>query len=382
MFWISILILYSFGWSDLCEPLTLECVIFLTLTISISLFLSHIHKEKLKYITPKQNPRKKDTVFFTLCIMYILNFLVARSIPLVEVVLYGYSYRDLESFGIPHTTLFLNAFSIFYCMYLSYIYAFYKQRKVLVEIFVIIGYFLLLMSRQYVFVCGAFFINTLFFAYSSKIKRKFAVQKYTNAVIMIVFGLILLYLMGVFGNMRYGAMWKWNDASMIMSLGKANESYPGWLSGLFFWSYIYLVSPLSNFNYNIIHLPVEWDFFNLIGSFIPGFISDRLGINLAVVYLPIPSLNVSTGFAGPYKHFGIIGSILASMAYLFLSAFIIRICKKYRPENMVFVCNGLLYFVLLTFFQNTFWFPTTWLVMFFCFISSLKFRGIKRLRIK
>lgn len=68
----------------------------------------------------------------------------------------------------------------------------------------------------------------------SKIKRKFAVQKYTNAVIMIVFGLILLYLMGVFGNMRYGAMWKWNDASMIMSLGKANKSYPGWLSGLFF----------------------------------------------------------------------------------------------------------------------------------------------------
>ena len=54
-----------------------------------------------------------------------------------------------------------------------------------------------------------------------------------------------LYIFGIMGNARYG-LWDSNDASMIMAVGKINDSFPDFIPKSYAWAYIYAISPLSN----------------------------------------------------------------------------------------------------------------------------------------
>ena len=57
-----------------------------------------------------------------------------------------------------------------------------------------------------------------------------------------------------------------------------------------------------------------------------------------------------------------------------LVTIIITICNKHNPDKVSVVTTGLTYFLVMNFFDNTFTYNITWLVMLFSLITSLNLK--------
>ena len=370
--WAFIWLLYELQWSDLCLPLEGESYALLIFIILTSVAIGWCFKEKVQFVRLQKNPHKTRNITKFLVTLFIISFIINRNIPLIE-VLRGTSYADIDRSGIPHFNLILVSFSVFYCFYLSYCYVCFKDKYILYEIGSIITYFMLNVQRQNVFICTIFFVNYLLIEWCHQRPIRNRINNYLKIFIAII---MLFYLMGLFGNMRYGSLWDWNDSSMIMSLGRANENYPTFVSDTFFWTYIYLVSPLANLNYNFLNLIPQYDLIGLFFEIIPDFISNRLGYVRPYPMLLVNSLTVCTGYVSPFAHFGAFGVLLIYLLSITLVTIIITICNKHNPDKVSVVTTGLTYFLVMNFFDNTFTYNITWLVMLFSLITSqnLKFK--------
>ena len=302
-----------------------------------------------------------------------MSFIYSGYIPFFK-ILAGQSYHDVGEFGIPHLTLFISSFSIFYIAYLSANYASFKNKKVLIEITVIVGYFVLLFQRQNILICCLIFGNTLMAKNREGLSKRFKKHKKRNIFLLTLSVLIVLYLMGIIGNMRYGSMWKWYDSSMILALGKANSNMPSYIPTPYFWSYLYAVQPLATLNINISTVTDPFNVPALFCNFIPQFITNKIGINEVDVVLLQRSLTAATGYAVPGKCMGIIGMIIYLFSYLFICVAVINSCMKRKPNMLVPICNILLYFLIFTVFTNTFHYSITFLLLIYSIIACSRIR--------
>lgn len=374
--WIIILLGYYLQWSDLCIPLDLRLLIFLVTSIIISFLIGYLFKKKLKFISLKENPHKKSTITVILIITYILEFLYARNIPLMSILVGGMSYLENNFEGIPIFHNFISSFTLFYSMYLSYIFFSFKDKKILKEIILVNLFFVLLMQRQNIIISFLFFLNIGLACNIHKITNKKKIIKII--FIFIILGIICLYIFGVLGNIRYGNNWSWNDSSMITQLGRMNDNYPKILPKEFFWSYTYLITPLVNLNYNISNYDSIDDIRLLVKEFLPDFVSSRVFDNNAkyTVNLPVSTLNASTAYVRAYLTYGIFGMYLMFFAQMLLCIFILNYAFKFNKEKFIVICNACAYFLFFTFFVNTFTYSITALLIiwsiFYCRKIKLK----------
>lgn len=368
--WSMILILYSIGLSELCVPLDPKLLLFLLFIIIITFILGKKFDKYFKFIKLEENPHKTSWVTVFLAIYFILEMLYAHQIPLLN-VLRGQSFLGYT--GIPILNVLFSAFSIFYSIYLSYLYACFKRRKELIEFLVILLYFLLLVQRQNIFICIMFFINNLFAERRSNENNLSAKKKILAVLIGVLILSIGLYIFGIMGNMRYGT-WEWNDSSMITTLGKMSDSYPNWLPKEYFWSYLYLVSPLVNLNANVM-LPLRVNLFNYLMEFIPELIRNNLFVSFhkISIYLPVTSLNASTAYSRSYIFEGFFGMLL--MYGVQITLCIIVLLTTYNRNRRYFIvsCNVVLYFLVFSFFDNTIVYSTSALMLIFSLFSSVNF---------
>ena len=137
----------------------MRILIFLVTSIIISFLIGYLFKKKLKFISLKENPHKKSTITVILIITYILEFLYARNIPLMSILVGGMSYLENNFEGIPIFHNFISSFTLFYSMYLSYIFFSFKDKKILKEIILVNLFFVLLMQRQNIIISFLFFLN-------------------------------------------------------------------------------------------------------------------------------------------------------------------------------------------------------------------------------
>lgn len=374
--WIVILLLYYLGWSDLCVPLDKTLFIFIIVSIIITFLIGYIFRKNLKYRPLKENKHKKPTITILFLAFFILEILLERQIPLMN-VLRGYSYDSVSFKGINGLHTIISALAIAYSFYLSYIYASFKEKKILYELGLIISYFILLVQRQNILICIVGFLNIIYASNSSRRKKNNS-RKHNRVVlkkiIIAVLILVMLYGFGIMGNMRYGSNWKWNDSSMIRILGRENEKYPSFIPEEYFWSYVYMVTPLVNLNANVDMYTPQYNSRQFFPEFITEIISNKLEYKKEQVYLPVSSLTASTSYVRVYRSMGYLGIGIMYMMQMLVSITIIVITIHKNKDYLVVNCMCILYFLVFSFFENTFVYATSSIILMFALMNSLKYR--------
>lgn len=373
--WLLILFLYYLNWSEFSQPLDENLLIFLLFTIAVSFILGNILKSNP--IQKHDYPKHNTNIIITLLIFgFIINFIYARYIPFLALINGSYSYVEFE--GIPTLFPFLYTFSLFYFYCLIYYYFISKKRKYLKQSILLFLIFISFFSRS--LLAFAILGSVLIKVIVDK-KKKNDIHKFNLKNLFIIFFIIVIvcYLFGVLGNIRVG--FSWNDCTYIERLGMFTN-YPSWLPKQFMWIYAYLISPLSNLNYNIVQNNCSPNIISLIINFVPEFVSKRWFSNYIVssetqTLLIRSYFNAQTAYVNFYYSFGILGCYLCYFVIAIialLTDYIFHIKKIYNP--VIIVIFGI--FITMTFFYNVFYYTLTSLILIwailYLFNISKKFK--------
>jgi len=329
-----ILILYQIGWSDLFPELNGFLLYFLFITILIALGLSFIQLKTLRIPVNEVNLKpsfvKKSLLF--IFVGYFLEFSYERSIPIVTTFLNSsYSYQDFN--GIPTFHVILSTFNIFFSILMFNFYLCNKKKKNLFFFILTLFPYILVMNR------GAFMIvfSAMIFIFLMQLK-KISIKTIIKPIV--VLGLVL-YLFGVVGNVRQEQSKE--DKEYLLRVGGATDTFiDSGIPGEFYWSYIYLISPIGNLQ-NIINEKKDQFLVNNIGIFItsqlfPDFLSKRLVALFGYTdmmensdgenYLVTPILNASTIYFPAYFFLGSFGLIFMYLTMMISSIIYPLLVKK------------------------------------------------------
>lgn len=293
-----VLLAYSLNWSTLQPKLSYELLYFLSFSAFVSLVLGRITKKEISYsmelhfIDDKKPIRTKSKLLFIIIIIGLYaQFLYERSIPLFQII--NNNHDGYLSFGIPVISLFAlsagTVFStVFYDLYLQS-----KNKWFLFYSLVILFSFLLMLNR------GAILIALVQMLIVYMIRRK---PRFKFILSLITLSLTVLFLFGWVGNLRenhsdnkVGTI----NSDYIISLGGASQEFiENPIPNELFWGYLYLTTPIANFQNNITHNvcnSTTYDFTDLIvNELFPDFISKR--INSYYSQEKVSNIRVSTAF--------------------------------------------------------------------------------------
>lgn len=345
--WIAIIILYSFGWSNMCIKLSPPILIFIILHIIVSLILGKALSKFFVFKRLEKNPHKKPTTTIFIVVFLLINLLYDRNVPLFS-VLKGNSMYAAKFSGIPVLYLLFSGFVILYAFYLMYLFICFRKKSLLVEYSIILIWFILLFQRQNIFVI---LLGSLWMFIASVDYKKISMSRRIGIVILVFIAAMAgLYLFGIIGNVRYG-MWSWNDTSMIETLARINNKWPKWLPKMYVWAYVYIVSPLANLQYNFMYgVQPSNEILDYLYTVIPYFVYNKIGSTYIKPMLIIDSLNVCTAFSVPYRISGMIGVYFIYMIEVIILLFEFIALKNNR--YFVPFCIGWGYFYFMNFFTN------------------------------
>jgi hypothetical protein len=152
------------------------------------------------------------------------------------------------------------------------------------------------------------------------------------------------------GNLRVNNSYQTNtslfDNSLFLQIGGATDEFKeSVIPKEFFWSYIYIASPLANLQETInefVHekdVNIEDSLVFSVTQILPDFISKRIVSQYNIV-IPddvqiTPELNVSTAYAQPYVILGWVGITLFSLFAFSFAFFYILLLKKLDSQFFV-----------------------------------------------
>lgn len=292
--WTLVLILYNFNWAGIYPRLKLEVYVFFFITIILSFAIGYLLRKKYRVFLIEEKNKNILIPLGIILIGHILQFIYVGKIPLIEQLKKtGYMYASFK--GIPTFHVLLLTFNAYYSVYLSLLFIRLKKNKYLLGYCISLFMIMLLYNRGMIIMI--LFMSFIIFLSFAKITKKIILSA-------LVFGTLVLYMFGIFGNIRHG--YKWYDTSYLGSIGKIQKDL-GKLNP-FFWSYIYISSPLANLQYNIDKVKPNYNLKNLIlVNTIPDFIKKRINIEESKGVLIVANLNVSSSFLSQYLEGGLIG---------------------------------------------------------------------------
>ncbi|WPO79521.1 O-antigen polymerase [Flavobacterium sp. KACC 22761] len=357
-----ILVLYQIGWSALFPKLNGFLLYFLFFTIIFSLILSFIQERTLKVniIEVDLKPSFTKRALYFIIIGYILEFLYERSVPIISTFLNSsYSYQDFD--GIPTFHVVLSTFNIFFSILMFNFYLCTKSKKILLYFIITLVPYILTMNR------GAFMIVFCAMIFMFLIRLKSISIKGIIKPVLVLGS--VLYLFGVVGNFRQEQTK--DDKEYLLRVGGATDSFiDSGVPGEFYWSYIYLISPMGNLQ-NIVNEKKDEFAITNVGVFattqlFPDFISKRLVALCGYAdemensdgetYLVTPLLNAATVYFPSYFFLGSIGLILMYLIMM-LAALIYPFLVR---KNSIYYCTALASLnsiILLCTFSNM-WYAT------------------------
>lgn len=338
---LVVLLAYPLGWSELYPPLSWGLVLFLSITIALHLFTGK------RFLKRCGNPfRKLETdhtgtpaIWMTifLCLLWFAEFVYEGGVPLVKILwAHPYNYR---LFGIPTLHVFIVTFSSFYTIYLFHLYLSSRQRLHLALFLLNLSAAVLIYSRAMFF----FNVSACLFMYLIQVRRIPRVVPYVAIVAL----MIVLYLFGVMGTLRVsreaGTPY---DNAHFLDIGKAETSFvESPIPEEYFWTYIYLTSPLANLQNNIDKYPVQPITLRRVGEMINNeilmdFISKRVNSRLQVdrekeYTIPGP-FNVSTVYSRCYSYLGWTGMVIMAAVVLLVPV----VYAKLVPIDSPFFLTG------------------------------------------
>lgn len=242
--WLFVFLVYQLGWSGLCPPLSDDMMIFMTLSIAISILAGIIsfYKGQIEYKPCPSVSVKSVTVWtWILMILFIIEAAASGGIPLMS-YLSGKIDLTYKDFGLPVVhVIVVNGLSVLI------LYLFYarrsiekteenreKRKRLLILLLVCYMPFVLMFNR------GAIMSNLLgmFLVILMSTKRPFRMLSY-----MVLGAIGIFFVFGALGNLRMGK--KMND--LILKVGDAtNEFKSSPIPDEFFWGYLYIATPIAN----------------------------------------------------------------------------------------------------------------------------------------
>lgn len=362
--------MYNLDWSDLFPELEFNTYIFIfilsVLFLVIGFIITKIGVIKYfdipKHIIDKHNPW---LVVIIMTILFIVDVLYSGTVPFL-----AGNIEEYENFGMPIIDPIILSMIIFYSIYWFHTFLSTKKKKYLLFIFFNILMCILMARRSalvYVFI-------SFLLIYTQK---KQSIRK-RSILIIVVLVFCFSWLFGFLGNMKTGL----DDNHTTQHMGATENFYKSGVSNVHYITYLYVCSPIANFQLTINKKDYNNSFGALVlGQFTPDFVANKI-INLFSINFEIEEmetvisvLNVGTFFSGTYIAFGWLG-IIFSVFYMVLFAFSIYFIypkgSPYQVSINAFLCS----IFLTALFSNTFRLGPVWFVfltpLFLNFINRIK----------
>jgi hypothetical protein len=349
---VAVLSVYLLGWSDLYPKLSPSLIIFLLITF-IAQGASHYYVKKVPF---RKIQAKLPVVGTTIFIwtLWLIEFVYEGGIPLFKILLdLPYNYR---LFGVPSVHVFVVTFASFFTIYLFHVYLSHRSKLVLILYFLNLSAAILIYNR------GMLFFNLT----GSVVVYLMSMTRLSYKRIAVIAGLLvpLFFLFGVLGSLRVSreANEPYNNDD-ILDTGNATDAFrQSFVPNEFFWTYVYVSSPLANLQHNINEnaeaaLTPTNLFRAGMNECLPDFITKRIhalhNTQPPDEYRIQYSLNASTVYSRAYSYarwggLFLVGFFLIAFPWLFL--------KVIRPGSDFFITGWAILCTMYLFssFENTF----------------------------
>lgn len=252
-------------------------------------------------------------VLLGLYLFYVIDITYSGFIPLFAYSSGQADYGGSINYGIPLVHVIAVTFNLFYCLYVFHQYLSSRKKSLLFIYFLLIIPFIFLLQRSNIMyiILGSFLIYVLSVA-------NVLIGRMVHILIAVIF---TLFLFGYLGNLRSAN----GDSTFIpRSSGVTDEFLKGPVPNEFYWSYLYIGSPLANLQNNINQSRYKYyDYSGLVvNELMPDFISKRVSTELSItprVFEQInPFLNVGTIYSRPYNYAGWGGMSLVFVFFIII----------------------------------------------------------------
>tara|TARA_R110000744_G_scaffold31677_1_gene74354 strand:+ start:9098 stop:10267 length:1170 start_codon:yes stop_codon:yes gene_type:complete len=337
-------LVYTFNWSDIYPDLTGAMKLFFAITFFFFLLFGLIvSKFKLigKTLSKTDNKLIKNC-FYIIYILFVIEFLYEKDIPLFSALLgsSGVSYRE---FGMPLLHGILISFNSFIIAHSFAVYMSTGNKKILKYNLLLYIPALLIINRSIIM----FGVITSVFIYLHFIGK----VKFKNKLKLVVLALVGLFMFGLIGNLRSGE-------EFIYTQSKVNKEFmESSIPKEYYWTYLYVASPLANFQNTVNKKYIEeYDFKGfLFYENLPRIISKSLGDPLNIkrrdLVRIVPWLTVGTTYARSYSYLGWAGPYILFIANLLVYFLILFLVPK-RSNYHITTVAILSVIVLLNIFTN------------------------------
>lgn len=376
---LLVFIVYSLGWSDVYPPISYTVKLFLLATFVISFFLGFfLEKRKMNAFKPIQSSNYNLLVIGIIFVGYVLEFIYSGGVPLLQTLRGGYSYKEFT--GIPTLHVILSTFHIFYSVYLfhQYVSRTSSRRQLLLLFLVSLMFNLLVLNRGAIMITFA----SCLFIYLLKLKT----LKLRKLIPIPIGVLLIIYLFGIVGNIRYSVSQE--DKNYILKIGGAADSFiESDIPKEYYWGYLYIASPIGNFQNIVTYREEEFKVRNLVYFALtepfPDFIAKRMislmgeeePVEDPAKYLVIPVLNAPTVY---YRSFLLIGWCGAWLMYLHSAIVMLVYPFLIRKDSQYYITSWacLLTLILFNIFSNMWQVIGTVLIwpLLFSFFERIKLR--------
>jgi hypothetical protein len=273
---------------------------------------------------------------------YILEFLYEQDFPLFA-KLAGRAGIDYDEFGIPLLHGILISLNSFMIAHSFAVYMSIKKRKAFIYYLLLYLPALLILNRS-IIVFGLMASLFIYIHFLGKVNLG-------NQIKLGVLALICLYFFGVVGNFRSGGEYIYTQSEATEEFMESN------IPKEYYWSYLYIASPLANFQNTVDkEIVTNYDFTGFIFyETFPKIISKNLGESFGVekrdLVRIVPWLTVGTTYAKSYAYIGWLGPYLLFVFNLMAYMLVLFLVPK-RSSYHVTTIAILSVIVLLNIFTN------------------------------
>jgi hypothetical protein len=369
------LVIYTFQWSGLYPPLSFQLFFFITITALFSLLTGLVvHKTNYaSYTKISYSAKTLWAVTTTILAGYFIECAYMGTIPLMAII-NGSNY-DYTTFGIPTFHVILVTFNSFWSVFVFHNYLSSRKKHLL------LCYGLCLFPAFLIFNRGMLLLNLA----SGLFVLLMSARRVRRMILLMLFFVIgILFLFGLAGNIRITQGKSIND--VILNLGEATDKFrESDIPKEFFWSYLYITSPLANVQETINKHDISSFSLRKFGtfankSFLPDFISKRN------IYFTEPiehvdqisvGFTVGTVYGTSYAYLGWWGMYIMYFFLLLFNLFVIVVLSK----NSIFFVTGIAILdciMLFSIFDNMFAFSGLSMQLFY----PLVFGILSRVRLK
>jgi hypothetical protein len=337
----AVLAVYQLGWSEVYPTLSIDLLIFFGLTFYVSLLLALGVSSTIQQTREHRPDQVPKYTILLLLGCFAADLIYTGGIPLIMVMQGQFDYAG-EDLGVPHlhvfTVTFASAFSTI--RFADYLYS--KRVRFLVEALLPLVYFILIFYRGPILIC------LVSWAFVFLIKRGGLGAMRGSA--LVVLALLVFHLFGLLGNLREGE-------GAIETLGRPTDAFKSSpIPKTYFWTYIYLTSPLAN-----LQLAVDTPTFErekvsvfVVSEMLPDMLSKRILPLLNAEQVKPPEVSRGLSVAGmygrSYVYEGWIGPVLL---FILLAGLILIYLRLIRHSPYRVPCLALLNtFIVLCTFQN------------------------------